>query len=269
MASPNRGSTPSHQRAARDVSYDGPSTMSPWLLVAPFALIPFAVLGLVLTVIGLAWWLSVPIGLVVGVAFAAWLVLSAESVASSGLVTRTATERAEPSLFNMIDWICDANGYRRPELLIIDSDSCNSLVFAKTAGQPTLGLTSGWLESLSGVGLEGLLARELARANDDSLPTLTVAASVSRVLPGSLAAKMVQRLTGQHRAMLDDFAAVRSSRYPPGLADALECMHARSPLVPGASKAAAHLWAEHPVSGRSALAEHAPIDIRIAALREL
>lgn len=266
-------STPAGRRAPRDVTYDvtydGPSTMSPWLLVAPFALIPLVAIGLVLTVIGVPLWLSLVIGLVVGAAIGGWLFITADSVASAGLVTRPATEPDEPRLFNMIDWICDANGYRRPELLIIDSDNCNSLVFGKTVGHPTLALTRGWLESVSGAGIEGLLARELARANDDALPTLTVAASVSRVLPGSLANKMVQRLTGEHRAMLDDFAAVRSTRYPPGLADALECVHARSPLVPGVSKAAAHLWAEHPVSGPSALADHAPIDIRIAALREL
>jgi Zn-dependent protease with chaperone function len=61
---------------------------------------------------------------------------------------------------------------------------------------------------------------------------------------------------------------VRLTRYPPGLAAALEHLGADAGAVRAGSSATAHLWLEPPVSGPT-LAVHPPLEERIEALREL
>jgi len=122
------------------------------------------------------------------------------------------------------------------------------------------------------MGLEGLLARELARANSPSLPAATTAVSVGRVLPPGLQRRLVQRVLGPQRLQVDDFEAVAFTRYPPGLAEALTTQAAGSSVVRGAAPRSAHLWAAPPVAPPSAeidLGESASLDIRVDALREL
>jgi hypothetical protein len=119
------------------------------------------------------------------------------------------------------------------------------------------------------LGLEGLLARELGQANDPALPGTTVAVSVARVLPGSLRRRLFVRITGEHRFLLDDFAAVAATRYPPGLADALATQRAGSSLVPGVSPLTTPLWVAPPTADHPLGDAVAPLDIRVDALREL
>ena len=93
------------------------------------------------------------------------------------------------------------------------------------------------------------------------------------MLPGSLRARMLAWYMGEHRAMLDDFGAVNYTRYPPGLAAALDRMAEGSTVVAGAGRTSAHLWVVPPHQHGSAEVSPAPdqptIHARAAALREL
>ena len=255
--------------AAREITApSSASTMHPAWLVAPVCAVPAVVLVAVLALIG-APTVVLALPVLAAVALGVWLIRSSEQAVIGGLAMRPATETDQPRLFNMADGLCDSHGFRRPALFVIDDDGRNAVVYGRRGDRASLAVTRGWLDAMSRMGLEGLLARELARCNSPALPTATVAASVARVLPGGLRGRLVRRVTGAHRAMLDDFEAVGLTRYPPGLADALATLNEGTPAVRGAGPFTVHLWVTPPVAGRSILGEIAPLDLRVDALREL
>lgn len=75
-----------------------------------------------------------------------------------------------------------------------------------------------------------------------------------------------------------DLAAVGVTRYPPGLADALERMHRVGTVIPRAGRVTAHLWVAEPlptpapegIAGRTLtrFVTHLPLEERADALRE-
>lgn len=241
----------------------------PVALVAPYVAVPAVVLVVVLALIGVPLVLAVLLPVLVAAAVAAWVLRSAEAAVTAGLALHPATEADQPRLFNMVDGLCDSHGFRRPALFVIDDDARNAVVFGRRADAPSLAVTRGWLTSVSRMGLEGCLARELARANAPVLPAATTVVSLNRLLPAGLRRRAVRRVCGPHQAMLDDFDAVRYTRYPPGLADALATMAEGVPTVHGASSRSAHLWVAPPVSGPTDLGETASLELRVDALREL
>lgn len=245
------------------------STMHPAWLVAPVCAAPAVLFVLALALIGVPVIVAVLLPVLAAFAFAVWLIRSSEQAVIGALAMRPATEADQPRLFNMVDGLCDSHGFRRPALFVIDDDGRNAVVYGRRADRASLAVTRGWLDTMSRMGLEGLLARELARCNSPALPTATVAASVARVLPGGLRGRLVRRVTGAHRAMLDDFEAIGLTRYPPGLAAALATLNEGTPVVRGAGSFTVHLWVTPPVAGRSILGEIAPLDLRVDALREL
>jgi hypothetical protein len=232
---------------------------------APPALLVVVVLALV----GVPLVLAVLVPVLAAGAAGWWLVRSADAAAIAGLTLIPTGEDDQPRLFNMLDGLADSHGFRRPNLFVIDTDARNALVWGRRPGDASLAISQGWLDSLSLLGLEGLLARELGRANDPSLPSTTVAISVARVLPGALRNRLTARVCGEHRFVLDDFAAVRATRYPPGLADALATQHAGTPFVSGVAARTAPLWVTPPTADHLLGDAAAPLEIRIDALREL
>ncbi len=243
--------------------------MPAWLLLGAVCLPPAILAIVVLALLGVPLVVAVIVPLVVAGALAAWLVRSADAAATAGLHLQPALEEDQPRLFNMVEGLCDSHGFRRPAIYVIDTDARNALVWGRRPGSPSLAISRGWLDATSLLGLEGLLARELARANDPGLASTTLAVSVARVLPGGLRRRLFDRVCGPHRMVLDDFDAVRFTRYPPGLADALATQRDGTATITGTSSVTAPLWVAPSTTDHLLGDAVAPIDIRVDALREL
>jgi heat shock protein HtpX len=208
-------------------------------------------------------------GVAVGAAVAAFVYLRSESAVLGSLQPRIVDEGDEPRLHNMIEGLCDSHGFRRPRLGLIDDDARNALVYGRAHEHTTLVLTTGLRDALSRMELEGLLARELALATHDGLPGATVLVPLLGLMPDSLRSKVLAWWLGDQRTMLDDFDAVRFTRYPPGLAAALDKLAGASTFVAGSGRNAGHLWVAPPGAAGSPAPTQPTIDARAAALREL
>ena len=94
-----------------------------------------------------------------------------------------------------------------------------------------------------------------------------------------VAAKLMQFAVSRRREALADLTGVSLTRYPPGLASALEKLRDDRTVVHSGSRATAHLWIESPVARTESEGKlawlgrlfdtHPPLDERIQALREL
>lgn len=213
--------------------------------------------------------LTVLLALLAGAAVAATLYQRSERAVLGTLRPRVVDDDDEPRLHNMLDGLCDSHGFRRPDLAIIDDPARNAMAYGRSAERATIVVTTGLRDALSRMELEGLLARELALATHDGLPGATVLAAVLGLFPESLRAKVLAWLLGEQRTMLDDFDAVRFTRYPPGLAAALDKLTDASTVVAGAGRNAGYLWVAPPLETGTPAPTQPTIDARAAALREL
>lgn len=206
-----------------------------------------------------------------------------------------AVSRAQPAdptqyqrLYNLVEGLCIAGGLPAPKIFIIDDPAPNAFATGRDPKHASVAVTTGLLNLMNRVELEGVLAHELShiRNYDVLVSTLAVTllgtvAIVSDIvirmmwwnggrtrregdhndsnnplgylglvmlMVAPLIGKVFQLALSRRRETLADVSAVQMTRYPPGLISALEKLQADCTVTHSASRATAHLWIENPVA---------------------
>lgn len=217
------------------------------LLTAGAAVLPAIVLGVVLGVtVGTA------AGAVVAVAaffVTVFFVLARAMPIALRLVgAAPVVVGALPALANQVEGICATVGVAQPELWLVDDPVANSCALAGRGPRSVLVVTSGLLDRMGLIEMEGVVAHELVHLKRRDAAVSSVAiATVGLVswLTGN--DELVHRAVGRGREYEADRAAALAVHYPPGLHDALASMGAR-PRTPsrrrsGESVFAGRRWA--------------------------
>jgi heat shock protein HtpX len=192
-------------------------------------------------------------------------------------------------LYNLIEGLCIASGLPKPRLYIIDDPAPNAFSTGRNPKHAAIAVTTGLLEKMNRVELEGVLAHELSHVKNYDILVSTIAVTlvgaiavlsdvmirmmwwnggrVSRgndreggnnplaflgfafIIVAPIIAKLMQAAISRNRETLADVSAVHMTRYPPGLISALEKLRDDTTVTHSASKATAHLWIEQPMSG--------------------
>ncbi len=227
---------------------------------------------------------------------------------------RPATKEEFPVLINIMEGLTIAAGLRTiPPLYIIDDEAPNAFATGRDLEHSAVAVTTGLLEKLDKYQIEGVLAHELSHVvnRDILLATLTAILVGTIVLlsdwlmrisyfgggrrrssdssggNGILAiiglviiilapivATLMQLAVSRKREYLADAHAVKLTRYPEGLAGALEAISQDTNPLEVANKATAHLYISNPLQDHggclnSMFSTHPPIDERIARLRSM
>lgn len=208
------------------------------------------------------------LGLLLAGAAGAWLLHRGPAVAARSLPARPASPVGDARLHNVVEGLCTAAGVPKPELAVADDAAPNALVYGRDARSATLLVTTGLLDRLDRIELEGVVARQLALVKGGEIGPATLAVSLLTVV-GSIRplADWVRRTAGPDSPVAADASGVAITRYPPGLIAAYEKVQADGPTVRATTAATAHLWLVPP-TGPTAEA-HPPLEERIEALREL
>ena len=178
---------------------------------------------------------------------------------------RPVSTEEEPRYHNLVEGLCVSAGLPKPALYVVDDEAANSFATGRSPAHAAIVVTTGLLEKLSRMELEGVIAHELAhiRSNDIRVTSLGTALVALPLMPaGGLAAKTLAALVGRGRERDADIAGVRLTRYPPGLAAALEKVRTDGAASPSVSRATAHLWIASPLDAGG-------FDERIKALRDM
>ena len=228
--------------------------------------------GVVVILVGQPWLF----GAIVAVAVGAMVALAMLRAAWPVLLRLTGgTEPRGPHkevLENVLEGLCVNHGIPVPELRVIGSDAVNALAAARTPDQATIVVTSGAVDHLDRIELEGLLAHHLCRIRrgDAAFETL---AGVLLAWPlgavGRLRSRLMERALPAGTSLEADFEAVSLTRYPPGLLSTLVTLSGHPARVPSPTVAALHMWIHEPDWGFTDLVRHPPLQTRIDALREL
>jgi heat shock protein HtpX len=175
----------------------------------------------------------------------------------------------EPRYHNLVEGLCVSAGLPKPDLYVIDDQVPNSFATGRNPNHAAIVVTTGLLEKLSRMELEGVLAHELAhiRSHDTLVTDLGTALVALPLMPaGALSARLLGTLVGRGRERDADVSGVRLTRYPPGLAAALEKLRRNQASGLSTSRATAHLWISSP---HDAAGGAGRLDERIAALRDM
>jgi heat shock protein HtpX len=213
----------------------------------------------------------------------------ADKIALSVSRARPASPEEYPRLHNLVEGLCIAGGLPKPGVYVIDDPAPNAFATGRNPNHAAIAVTTGLLEKMNRVELEGVVAHELShiRNYDILVSTLAVVMVGAVALMADLAirmmwwnggriarsgdradgnnplayvgivllvvapfiAKIMQATISRRRETLADVSACQLTRYPPGLISALEKLKSDTTVTHSASTATAHLWIEQPMSG--------------------
>ncbi len=217
------------------------------------AAVPGVVVFVVVAAAGVAIGLDI-VGLVAGVGagLLVWLTLwrGATRFVLRALGARPGGEEELARAENLVDGLCATMGVESPEILVIDEWARQALALGRKSGAAVIVVTSGLLNSLDPVCLEGVLAHELVHVKRADIAPATMAAAMLLPLASFLPVSgLVHTLAGRGREFRTDRLAVAVTRFPPGLREALVLMaEGPAPRVPsaltrrGVSRTTRWLW---------------------------
>lgn len=212
---------------------------------------------------------SIVVGLLLGVVLAGAAAFvgywTSDAVALRIARARPADPEQYARLHNLIEGLVIAAGLPKPRVYVIDDPAPNAFATGRSPRHAAVAVTTGLLNELSRIELEGVLAHELSHVKNDDVLLSTVAVTLvgmPAVVAPPVFGPLVRFAMDPKRESSADVNGVALTRYPPGLISALERIHAIPTTVHSDSRAISHLWIASP-SSRSGL------DERIRVLKEL
>jgi heat shock protein HtpX len=219
-----------------------------------------------------------------------------------------------PELHRIVENLAITAGLPKPRIYLVNEDQPNAFATGRNPDKAAIALTRGLLERLDRSELEGVLAHELSHIGNRDILVSTVAVILAGVVAmlsdifirslwwsrlskgrdrdagtalvfilavmaailAPIAAALLRLAVSRKREFLADASGALLTRYPEGLARALEKISADSHAMKIASSANSHLWIESPIKGqqrnswfRKLFMTHPAIEERIKALRGL
>jgi len=171
-----------------------------------------------------------------------------------------------PRLYNIVEEMKIASGLEKmPDIYIIDDPSLNAFATGRDVNKASVAVTSGLLQKLSRDELQGVIGHEIAHIKNRDVLLMTL----SGVLLGTIVI-----LSWYKREYMADASSAVFTRYPEGLASALEKLSASTVPVKAANQATAPMYIINPFrnKGRAAAdltSTHPPISERIRILRSM
>lgn len=258
-----------------------------WLLAVGFVLF-IVLLGSAFTVFVGFGPFGVLLALVVAGAMAFGSYWKSDTIALSMSRAQPADPTTYARLHNLVEGLCIASGLPKPRLYVINDPAPNAFATGRNPQHAAIAVTTGLLEKMNRVELEGVLAHELSHIKNYDILVATLAVTMVGtaalltdfgirflwfgggrrgadgaggnpvimigalllIASAPLIARIMQLAVSRRRETLADMSAVEITRYPPGLISALEKLRDERAVVGVANRATAHLWIEEPVPHR-------------------
>jgi heat shock protein HtpX len=213
-------------------------------------------------------------------------------------------------LNNTVEGLAIAAGIPKPKIYIVPSSELNAFATGKDPQHASIAVTSGLLQVMNRQELEGVIAHEMSHIRNKDIEFMTLVAvlvGLAGILShmilrtywwgGSrrerdrggnivlliivvgfilaifapIATRLVQLAISRHREYLADASGAALTRYPDGLADALEKIKNNNKGNMNISESVSHLFIADPNKSPldAIFATHPPIEERIKRLREM
>lgn len=208
-------------------------------------------------------------------------------------------------IYRLVENLCLASGMPMPKVYLAEDNALNAFATGRNPEHGVVCLTTGLVNRLEKIELEGVIAHELSHIknrdtlistvivvlvgfialladwfrtsmmfggnhdNDNKNPIFLILAVVLSLL-APLAATLIQLAVSRRREFLADASGATLTRYPEGLASALEKISSDPTPLRAANRATAHLYIANPFKSAKVaklFMTHPPIEERVALLR--
>ena len=225
-----------------------------------FALPAVAVFVIVLVIGLLIWWPLALLSLPLAALAVWWMYRRSDEALLNSLNARGLGQTEGQRVTSTVENLSLASGIAQPEVMVIDTPACNVAVIS--GRQDTLVVTTGLLETLNLLEMEGVVAHALSKLSTGAMKYGTLAASAKPFITNGQIETARRWGIAEAGVVTYDISGVGLTRYPPGLRSALEQMVGVSTEISGA-QALGDAWFVPPT------ADKADIGHRIEVLGEL
>jgi len=200
---------------------------------------------------------------------------------------RPVTKDEFPHLYNVVEGLTIAAGIPAPRCYVINDTAPNAFATGRNPEHSVICVTTGLLEKLNRVELEGVVAHEMSHIKNYDIRLQTLAVVMVGVIAllgdwimrsvwfggrgrksggnnggagaiflvvglvfaafGPLIAQLLRLAVSRRREFLADASGAMMTRYPPGLASALRKISADPEPLEAANKATAHMYIVNPL----------------------
>lgn len=284
-----------------------------WLIISIFILLIATILFVYGKATGYGWSYA-GIGLIISglITFSSYYYSDKMILGMSG--AKQIKKNDNPVLFRIVENLCIGAGIPMPKIYIINDTATNAFATGRDPKHSVVCVTTGILEKLNKVELEGVIAHELSHIQNYDIRVMSIVVilvglvalladmfmrsmwygghkrdrdsgnaqqiflliGIIFAIISPIIATLIQLTVSRKREFLADASGSLLTRYPEGLASALEKIAKDKEPLEAANNATAHLYISNPfkskISGHwftNLFNTHPPIEERIKILRSM
>ena len=253
------------------------------------------------------------VAIIISLVMSTFSYFAGDKVALATAGAKPITKEENPYVYRLVENLCITAGLPIPKIYIISDPNINAFATGRSPQFASIALTTGAIEKLENEELEGVIAHELShvknydirlmmviivsvgiivlisdwlmrgffwrrsdnRERNGQIGIILLIAGIILAILSPLIAQLIQLAISRKREFLADADGALLTRYPEGLANALQKIEGENklPLI-HANNATAHLYIANPF-GQSKkflsnlFSTHPPIEERIAKLRQM
>lgn len=209
-----------------------------------------------------------------------------------------------PRLWRVVENLSITEGMPMPKVYIMNDPAPNAFATGRDPQHSAVCATTGLLEIMTDTELEGVMAHELGHVKNYDIRVSMIAFALSAIISliadfiirtiwfsdnknssgpfiilgivaavlSPIVATMIQLAISRRREFLADATGALTTRYPEGLASALEKISKYGSGTLKQNTSTAHMFFANPLKGKSVsnlFATHPPVEERIARLRNM
>lgn len=215
-------------------------------------------------------------------------------------------KKDNPRLWRVVENLSITDGLPMPRVFVINDPAPNAFATGRDPNHSAVCATTGLLEIMDDTELQGVFAHELGHVknydirvsmivfalvavislladimirmswfggdDDDNGNQLFFILGIAAAILTPIIATLIQLAVSRRREFLADATGALTTRYPEGLASALEKISKTGSVMQKQSPSTAHLFFANPLKGKGLMnlfSTHPPIDERIRRLREM
>ncbi len=216
------------------------------------------------------------------------------------------SKKDDPRLWRIVENLAITDGLPMPKVYIIDDPAPNAFATGRKPDNSSVAVTSGLLQMMDDKELEGVVAHEMGHVKNYDIRVSMVAFALVAVVSliadimlrmtwfrdnednnnnqiffilgiigailAPIIATLIQLAVSRSREYLADATGALTTRYPEGLASALEKIEKSGSVLKRQNASTAHLFFANPLKGHSLASlfdTHPPIEERIKRLENM
>lgn len=254
--------------------------------------------------------LAIVVMIAIGMSFASYYSGDKVALTTAG-AKGPITKEQNSYVYNMVENLCITAGIPMPKVYLIQDDSPNAFATGRDPEHASVAITTGAINILENEELEGVIAHELSHIKNYDIRLMMVVivcvgliallsdfflrfsffggrrrdaggqagmilliVGIVLMILSPIIAQLIKLAVSRKREYMADASSVLLTRYPEGLARALEKIDAYGKPLKRANNATAHLFISEPYGKKKhafkkLFSTHPPIPERVKALRSM